>query len=259
MRKRTSTRKRFKIKVLILPLLGVLILLAAAWSGWWFINHAPYFRVREIIVRGGVKPDLLHLKGKNIFSIDMEKESGYLAESFPDYSRIRMVRVLPDRIFVDFMKRDPVALVKLYKDFALDDEGVLFYALGDVGKMALPVIIGLETKLFGPKPGRRYNIKELNAALQVVLLSRRSPVLRNYDITAIDVTRPAQTYFTLSRRTESGYPHEMIEVKIGIDNIRQRVAILAGLLRESSEDFGKIRYIDVRFKDPVIKFKDDVS
>lgn len=259
MKKRSSSRKRFNFSVVLLPFMALCVIAGCLWYGWWLLHNADYFRVKEVIVRGEESADLTHLRARNIFEIDLLKETSSLLESYPDFSQVKMVRVLPDRIFVDFLKRNPVALVKLYKDFAIDAEGVLFYLLDDTKKALLPVIVGLETKIFGPKPGRQYTTKELSTALKIIRYSAMNPALQPYTIATIDLTHPSQTSFILRRAGSQEAAPESIEVRIGLDNIRQRISILSGLLRESNQDFGQITYIDLRFRDPVIKFKEDVS
>lgn len=256
MRKRSSGRKRFNLKAVFIPLFIIMVLAGGLYYGWWFMHSADYFKVEEIIVRGGVSPELAHLRGRSIFDVDLSRESGYLLESYPDFSQVKMVRVLPNRIFVDFLKRNPVALIKLYREFAIDEEGVLFYALDETESAGLPVIVGLETKLFGPKPGKQYSLKELNAALKIIRYAAMNQTLKQYSLDTIDVTHPSQTSFILTKGP-SPDSAAAIEVRIGLDSIRQRVAILGGLLRESDQDFERIKYIDLRFKDPVIKFKED--
>jgi hypothetical protein len=47
-----------------------------------------------------------------------------------------------------------------------------------------------------------------------------------------------------------------LEVKIGQDNVKERIAILSGVIAQSRNDLANIKYIDLRFKDTVIKFND---
>jgi hypothetical protein len=43
------------------------------------------------------------------------------------------------------------------------------------------------------------------------------------------------------------------EVRTGINSIRQKMMILGGLLIQEHKEWVKIKYIDLRFKEPLIK------
>jgi hypothetical protein len=45
------------------------------------------------------------------------------------------------------------------------------------------------------------------------------------------------------------------QVKIGQDEIKNKMNILSNLIASVKKDLGNIAYIDLRFKEPVIKFK----
>lgn len=105
-----------------------------------FLETSDYFKVKDIKTRPANMPEISYLKGKNTFSVNLKNEAGYILESFPDCSKIKLARVLPSRIFVDFIKRKPLALVKLYRYFTLDEDGVLFYAPGQPETLESPII-----------------------------------------------------------------------------------------------------------------------
>ena len=51
----------------------------------------------------------------------------------------------------------------------------------------------------------------------------------------------------------------MLEVKISEGNIVEKIAIMSGLIKQEKGNLDKIKYIDLRFKDPVINFQDAVK
>jgi len=231
---------------------------------WKVLSTSDYFTIKDVITRESNIVDLSFLLDKNIFSVDLGKEAGYILETFPNYNKIRLIRVLPNRIFVDFIKRKPVALVKLYRYFALDKEGVLFYGSDEPQELELPLILGLETKIFGPRPGKKYNIKEILLALNIIREGKRNRVLKDYKIKRINVANPttASILITLTPKTpdytsiQTIRGLEGLEVRLGEDNIKNKIIILAGLLGQAKNELANIKYIDLRFKEPVIKFKD---
>ncbi|MBU1905833.1 MAG: cell division protein FtsQ/DivIB [Candidatus Omnitrophica bacterium] len=241
-------KRKFKLPIkllLIVFLLPVVVCFALGYA-WKSVRNAQYFRVTEVIIKDPVEIDFSYLKGKNIFSIDLVKESEYALKSFPKCSNIRIVRVLPNRIFVNFLKRSPLALVKLYKYFVLDGQGTLFHDPILIEDGGLPIIVGLETKIFGPKSGRRYNTKEIQLALELLKEFKKNRVLSNYMIKTIDLKDLSKILVSIDN----------IEVRLAQDEIGRRLDILGNLFAQSRNKLTEIKYIDLRFKAPVIKYID---
>jgi hypothetical protein len=256
-----SGRRRQKLPKPVI--IGLVILLACLIAGvyiWGLLSRAGYFTVKDVLTRNADAVNLSYLKGKNIFTIDLDKEAGYIAEMYPNYSRVRLARVFPDRIFVDFIKPKPVAEVKLYRNFVVDEDAVLFYPAADGQVTGLPIIIGLETRIFGPKPGKRYNIPELILALNIIREIKNNRAFKDYSIKKINVanTSNASIFFPLALTPadiQAAKKPQELEVKISQEDLKNKIAILGGLLVASKDELGNIRYIDLRFKEYVIKPK----
>jgi cell division septal protein FtsQ len=256
-----SGRRRQKLPKPVI--IGLVILLACLIAGvyiWGLLSRAGYFTVKDVLTRNADAVNLSYLKGKNIFTIDLDKEAGYIAEMYPNYSRVRLARVFPDRIFFDFIKPKPVAEVKLYRNFVVDEDAVLFYPAADGQVTGLPIIIGLETRIFGPKPGKRYNIPELILALNIIREIKNNRAFKDYSIKKINVanTSNASIFFPLALTPadiQAAKKPQELEVKISQEDLKNKIAILGGLLVASKDELGNIRYIDLRFKEYVIKPK----
>lgn len=218
------------------------------------LKSLDYFKIKDIIIN---KPqgtfDFSYLSGRNIFNIDLKKESRYISELYPVYKNIRLVRLLPDRLFIGFTDRNPIAYVKLYRYFCVDSDGVLFDMPQAREASDLPVITGLERKIPGSKTGGQYNGKELATALNIIKEIEINNLSRKYKIERIDVSNPAGISCFISQ-SPSGL--KAIEVKIGMEDIGDKIRVLAGLFAQLNEGVSNIKYIDLRFKEPVVKFKD---
>lgn len=257
--------RRSPLKAIILTILISSVLLIVAGHIWKLAKDSDYFKIQDIAIIGNDQAELSYLKGRNIFGIDLRKDSAFILESYPEFKRVRLVKVLPNRIFVYFISRKPVALVKLYKYFAVDDEGTLFNLAANPQELALPEVVGLETKIFGPKSGSKYNIGELTLALNIIKEANKDRLSQEYKIKKIDVANPASAsaYFILSSK-DTNTPEgkvkpesEYLEIKIGQEDIKNKIIILAGLMKQSKNSLFNIKYIDLRFKEPVIKLKDN--
>ena len=85
------------------------------------------------------------------------------------------------------------------------------------------------------------------------------PVSGEVFIAIVDVRPDSPTFgkvetFEVSDDNRIGFfiPNGL-EIKIGQDNIRDRINILSNLLIQLRDELGNIKYIDLRFKEPVIK------
>jgi hypothetical protein len=262
MRKRKSNFPVKPAAIVIIILLALCFILGYIWR---ILTTAEYFRVKDIVSKEVLSVDLSYLKGKNIFELNLPQEAANIAGGCPDCSRIRLARVLPDRIFVELIKRKPLAFIKLYRYFAIDEDGFIFQSTLEPDNAGLPVITGLETKVFGPKPGKRYASSELSAALLILKEAAQSRLLNNYKIQKLNVggVNDITVQIPIQQGSQASYAgwqapkkNEFLEIKFGQGNIRDKVVIMAGLINQEKRNLGSIKYIDLRFNEPVIKFKD---
>ncbi|MFA5115094.1 MAG: cell division protein FtsQ/DivIB [Candidatus Omnitrophota bacterium] len=246
--KKTGFRIPLKLILLLVFLAVAYLGLAALLSG---LKNLDYFKVKEVVVSSaGEASDFAYFKGRGIFDIDLRSEAGRIWQLYPGYKRVMVIRVLPNRLFVKFVKRQPLAYVKLYRYFCVDEELVLLDMPASLEDSNLPVILGLDTRIFGPKVGRRYNVPELALAVGIINEIQRNHLNRYIKVKTINVASAANAVFI----TDSG-----IEVRVGQENIKTRIGILRDILSHSRNELANMKYIDLRFKDPVIKPKEDVK
>jgi cell division septal protein FtsQ len=244
------------LKAIAVTLALILVLVFVSGYLLQLIKNLDYFKVKDIIVSKEGFIDLSYLKGHNIFAIDLQRESRYISGQHPDYKYIRLIRVLPDRLFVEFIKRKPVAWIKLYRYFCVDEDSMLFDVSSRSETQDLPVILGLETKIFGPKSGVKYHSEELDLALDIIKEFRRSRVLRYFKLRQLDVAKPANVSLFLLVPVARQAVQPGLEVKIGQGQLKDNLVILGALLVQLKNDWHNIKYIDLRFKEPVIKLWD---
>lgn len=221
------------------------------------MKNCDYFRIKDILPQGAAGPEeFAYLKGRNIFDLDLKKESNRILNSFPDYSEIRLAKILPNRIFVGMNRRRALALVKLYRYFAVDQNGVFFHPAASAGgDPELPVITGLETKIFGPKSGLSYNIKELAASLELIRRMRVNDTLGIFRIIKIDAKNISDISMFIATTTKENKA-VIIEVKLDGKSLQDKVSILARLCSQAKAELQNVKYLDLRFREPVIKLKD---
>lgn len=212
------------------------------------IKKLEYFKVKDVLSRTQDIQRLTYLKGKNIFGINLQNEAVQIALREPGYKKVVLVRVLPDRLFVDLLKRQPFACIKLSKIYFVDQEGVLLGVKDDGAEDGqLPLITGLERKINRVEIGARYNVPELSLALDLIRKFNQSHGFKNVELKEARVYELKEASLVL---------FDGLVVKIGQNNISYKLSLLTNLLKQSSEDLPNIEYIDLRFKDPVIKLKE---
>lgn len=216
------------------------------------IKQLDYFTIQDIIVKESNLGDFSYLKGRNIFTVDLKKESEYIFSSYPVYRKVRLIRILPNQLFVDFLKRRPLAYVKLYRYFYVDEEVSLWSADTSPEELDLPVIVGLDTKIFGPKTGQHYTIPSLVLALDIIKEVNLNKTLKQYKLKRIDAKNA--DYVSCFVPTLAGF--EDVEIRINQEDMKDKINILAGLVSQLKSGLSAIKYIDLRFKEPVIKLKD---
>ncbi len=110
----------------------------------------------------------------------------------------------------------------------------------------LTIISGLEKKILAPRLGKKYDIPELTLAVNIIKEARANKILQNLLIREVAAGNSSNV---------SVFFEQGLEVKIGQDDTKGKINILAELLRQPKNDLDKIKYIDLRFKDPVVKLK----
>ncbi|MBU4251433.1 MAG: cell division protein FtsQ/DivIB [Candidatus Omnitrophica bacterium] len=255
-------KQKFNLPVKLISFLVIISLAFSFIIGyiWKVLTTADFFSVKQVIVRDSDN-QFEYLKGRNIFSLNLSNEAWRAHLSCPDCRKVRFARILPNCIVVDFLKRKPVALVKFYKNFAIDAGGVLFIPDPAAGELELPVIYGLETKIFAPKPGTSYKHSALGLALSIINEFKENKAFAGFTLKRIEVSSPGSAGFFMllpgqianSTLPAAGAESAGFEVRTGVNNIRQKMMILGGLIIQERKEWAKIKYIDLRFKEPLIK------
>ena len=254
---------KLPVKLLAVLIVIVLILSFAVILLGRAARNSSLFKIRDIVIReggaAGSKIDLSFLIGRNLVAMDLEQEERNIAAIYPGYRQIRLIRVFPDRLYACFIRRQPIACVKLYRYFYVDNDAALFDIPADTAQLSneLPVIYGLDKKISGPQAGRTYNLNELLLGINIIKAVKNNRQLRGLKIKRIDINNPANAALTILLPEPAGaLPPDGIEIRIGQEYIGDKINILASLLLQGRKDWDDIKYIDLRFKEPVIKFNE---
>jgi cell division septal protein FtsQ len=255
---------------LVIKLAAVLFVFSTLAYGVCAFAKLSFFTIKEIKVKDNHEIDVSGIQGKNIFCLDLNRVGLLAMRRYPQYSGIRILRILPDRIYVDFSARKPLAGVNLGKTFLVDESGFFFsrapLAAGEAVP-ELPLIEGLDGRLRSPLEGRRHSLRELRFALDFIKEASVCAGLKNFTIKSININPSSGAVITFLKKgqvvpavmalpSQRVQTQEGVQVKVGAERVADKIGILATILNQYFSEFSTISYIDLRFKEPVIKFRD---
>ena len=237
MRKR-KLRSPFKIILIILLSLGAIFLLL--FFSVRYLTTSEYFKIKD---------SADYFAGKNIFKINLKKQAQRLGRLYPDYKRVVLKLLLPDEIIVNFIPRQAVALLRLSDRFYVDKQGVLFrLAPGEDEHTQLPLIIGLESRITNPCSGARYNENSLLVTLDFIdNLNKDKNLSQHLKIKEINLANTSNVFLFTSTDCKINFG--------SIDSLNKDLSILQRLISEINYDLVNLKYIDLRFREPIVKYK----
>ena len=229
------------------PALWALLLvgLGGGGVGWRVLTQTEAFRLERIETPPDIDFAIPNgLIGRNMWAVDLRQLADQLKAQRPHLKRVRVIRRLPDTLVIEVLARVPVAQVQLSAGtwHAVDREGVVLPSLGRAPASHLAVLKGLKPERI--KAGRAPAEEGLRKAARVVESLQRTPALIGHRLTSLDLGEAEEMTVVLD---------ETFEVRFGReDQLPKQLARLRpalSLLHDRSID---VRYIDVRFEEPVV-------
>jgi cell division septal protein FtsQ len=241
----------FKHPQPVIALAGMVI--GGVWL-WRAAVHSDAFRVTAVILPADsslkAPSDLI---GQNLWAVDVRVLAAELHRQQPALKRVRVIRVLPNTLKIELAERVPVAQLRTVRAknvgewHAVDGEGYVFGEASPMPQERLVMLRGLESPhdaRAALTPGRLSTHPRLVTALQVAERLRQAPALAGHQLTTIDVGDPEQLTFLID---------EDVEIRCGgAAELPQQLERLRTALQLVTRQKLMVRYIDVRFADPVI-------
>ncbi len=262
MTKNNFKKRKFKfpIKIITLSLFSLLAIFSILFFSARYLKTSDYFKVKNcecfIHLDKTIREDrcnyLTEFLGRNIFDfneLNLKKAAQRLSRLHPEYKQIIIRRSLPDRIIIDFKPRQAVARIKVSEYFYVDEEGVLFHPIGkEDDNLQLPLIIGLEARISRPRSGVKYNENSLLKTLEFIdNLNKDSKLSGQLKIKKINLANVNDVFL---------FAVTGCKINLGgIGSLNKNLSILQRLIGEINSDLTKIEYIDLRFREPVVKYR----
>ncbi len=208
---------------------GTLLSLYLLWqAGEWALNRLVYqnksFAIRRVDIQtdGVISPDQLRRwsgvnPGGNLLALDLARVKRDL-ELMPMIQAASVERVLPGTLRIRVTEREPVAEVHVPRPgadggielvvFQLDADGYVMLPLDprqravplDRADDPLPVLSGINFSEL--QPGRRMDLPQVQAALQLVVAFDNSPMAGLVDLKRVDISAPDVLIATTGQRSE---------------------------------------------------------
>ncbi len=229
-------------------LLGVLLLGLWLWQGVnGFLHKAPLFRVQQVTADLDVQflaPRILEkLRGQNIFNVDLVRLHREIRTVFPQIYDLNVERRFPDTIHINAKRRDPFAQILVKQNYlTIDQEGVIILIdRKPAAKLPLVQYPQIEKKRL--VVGMRIASEEIRTAIRIINAFYRNNGLSKYPISDVNVENLTKITFNIG---------PVLEIIVDKDDVEQKLDMLVFLIAQKKLDFREVKYIDLRFKEPVV-------
>lgn len=225
----------------------------------FFLKRTQIFSINNIIIKGNkvMSIDEILETGKivnvkNIFAINLKK----LEENLILHPRIRKASVkrkLPNLLYISIEERKPIALINtkkdmLFKIYEIDREGYIIGEGDRISNFDLPVITGIESDdiILGEKIKDRLVLKILESLYKI------NEKIYNFErlIAEINIRKIGAESELIVILNEENIP-----VYLGNGIIFKKFLKLNSLIMIVAERLNEIEYIDFKYNDAVIKWK----
>ncbi|MDP2939402.1 MAG: cell division protein FtsQ/DivIB [Candidatus Omnitrophota bacterium] len=216
-----------------------------------FLRSSEYFKINKITYSKEAQfsrsEDIFdELIGKNLFSLNLKKISQKIEAEFPQLGQVKIARRLPDELIIMAFKRNPIAKVKLLDQyFYVDEEGVIISVFRN-SQDHLPLIMGVVNVPTSIRIGQTYDAQNLKFGLEIIKEIDKITYLKSLVLSKVNVSNLSRASFMFA---------DGIEIIIGDENIGERLKLLVVILSRINKELGQLKYIDLRFKEPVIARK----
>lgn len=212
-----------------------------------FLQNAPLFRIQAVTADKDVQflesKILGRLRGQNIFTVDLKRLHREIRTLFPQIYDLNVERRFPDTIHINAKRRDPFAQVLVKQNYlTIDEEGVVIF-IDPKPSPKLPLIINSHLEKRKVVLGAKLATPEIIAAVGIIEAFYNNNGLAKYPLSGLDVDNLSKISFNIG---------PMLQIILDKDDVAQKLETLVFLISQKKLDFREVKYIDLRFKEPVV-------
>ena len=212
-----------------------------------FLGTSSLFRIKEVTVDPDVQflqsRVLKQIQGQNIFAVDLKRVHNEIRTFYPQIYALHIERRFPDTIHVVAKKREAFAQVLVKQTYlTIDDNGIVIFA----DKKPLPQLTLIKNNRLDKMKiflGTKLDTPEVLAGVETIETFKSNPGLAKYPISNIEVDNLSKIIF---------YIGPALQIILDRDDIAKKLDTLAFLIAQKKLNFFEVRYIDLRFKEPIV-------
>jgi cell division septal protein FtsQ len=247
-RKNTETKSKIWNRGTIFGLISILIIGMCSYGAHYYIMNSSLFKIKSIDIekRGivDIRDTENNLKeffiGRNIFNIDLAGIPVMLTRKYPYLKKVEARRVLPDKLNILIVPREPMAVIDSSTPVVIDKERVVLKS--GIIPRSMVRIKGISFFLRTPRPGQKVDARGLDETLGLLQLLKDKNMVKKYGIKYIDVADKRNYIVDIQN----------VVVKFGDGSFPSKVSKLEEILDDPSVKLKEIKYIDLRFEEAVI-------
>ena len=209
---------------------------------------SPLFTVRNVMIADNIQPlelpELVKLKGQNLFAADLSKLEARVRVRYPQLADVRVMRHFPDQIGVTGVKREPFAKVSIDGHLSVIDRQGCMIGPPIAGQESLTVIKGLKRQKVSA--GMLVQDERVKLGIMIVTLFHQDKRLSSVGLETVNVDDLTRIVCDL------GTEEAEFQVFIDKDNGAARLKTLSEVLSRGGLDLQQIKYMDLRFGEPIL-------
>ena len=234
--------KNFSLAVIL-----VFLIFVAARLSFQYLKDSKVFTVKHIVFHPSLKimesHEAFSLKGKNLLDLDLKPLQKQLEARYPQFAQLRILKKFPDQLIVTARERKPFASVIVEgRSFLLDHDGIVLSGFLE-SESQVPVIVGVSLSRTKAAAGNPLEGRDLNLALKILKAFKEDNLLSSLRIVKMDVENLSQINI---------YLQEGLKIILDEDDFRNKLKVLRLVLTQAKSQLGDVKYIDVRFKEPIL-------
>ncbi len=215
------------------------------------MKESDYFTAKRIIYPASISPRHIErlegLKGKSLFSIDVKAVRQQLKSGHPQLFQLQVIKQFPDTLWIQAKERKPFLQARIRGYHITMDAEMVALDTSAATDSSLPLVTGLDIGRIPVEKGRRVSNGPLRVAVHLIRAFAREPLLSDYRILELDMSRLSQIRLFLSNG---------LKVLLDAESIPDKLNKLGQVLSRARVDAGEIESIDLRFNQPIGKKND---
>ena len=232
--------------------IAAFLVLAAAGIAWAamsaYVTGSGLFTVHRVTVAEGLGeinvPELKKLEGKNIFKVDLAGVEARVCAKYPQMAGLKVLRRFPDEILVAGTRRELFASLFFGgRVMTVSRDG---FIIGPWGKEDPDLVLVKGVVARTALPGEKIADPHFDLARQLIDLLRRDDVFGAAPLHSVDVQDAGHIVCVLGRLPVK------FDVVIDGNEIEGKIKMLSMIIGRTGIALPEVKYIDLRFKEPVI-------